>query len=1215
MKAPRRHVALAEGEIHPGVDARRCARRDAGAAERRARKGWPRALVIAALLHALGAKGAGDTDPLAITVDLSADPIRQVSIAGAKGGDELGSAVASLGDVDGDGAEEFAFYVGNTPDRPYALLVPGRKPFPERLDLGQSDRWALRLESERGEWSIWPQAIGDLDRDGLADFSFLSRPDAADPRPELRVFFGGRLEPGLLDVDAGGAAAGFREMVLRGSFEDGRVPTSCLAVEADGDGIPDLLVAMKRAATDLEGLTGKVFLIRGSGAWPDLLDLNDPGLAFSTTTMKASAKVPDEPDTASQNLGTSLARIGDLNGDGCEEFLVSAPGRDLGEEFDAGAAFLVWGRREWPEDLDLAEPGSGVTRFLGDTGRGRLGERLFSPGDFNGDGLADLALSALNGKALELVWGRSRYPEELIVNEASSDGHIWCGVRYGSEPRPLIIEPAAAGDLNGDGLADLALGIPYLEYSRAGISGTGCAYILLGNREISGSIGLALWPPHSIALPGHVLGALHGQAVAAADVDGDGFSDLVIGAPGSRVRAPDLPGAVRVIFGGEDFRGALEGRDFAPLGGRTAGGTRVVISGRGFSSRTTVSFGSLEPAEYRRIDSRTLVVITPQVDAERKVEVALADGDRRFVFPQPFLFSDRYCEVYAADDLEWRGLRIVDDGQRWHIGSFVDAAGDIDGDGRDDLFFANIGYPAVRPFMTPRPGRLYILYGRSVFPEEILMSEFEGYGTEIYSGSPNDWFGDHGTALGDFDGDGRGDLACFAGSPDGERGVFVILGGPMPPRVEAEWRVWVDRKGMRVRCPSTDEAAGYRLARGNDVNGDGLCDLLIGRVFGTDPVDGATRGTVSVLLGRRELEPEVALESLPVIVASPPEPRFWGRIEGCWGVGDVDGDGCDDIGLAARVPEDLETGQPYSYGVWLLFGRKVFPARLSLEEEGRRGGAIRLATGGPSIRCREMAGGDVDGDGFFDLWLAVATIGYRGPGSGGFLILGGERRSIPRDLSLGSPIGFDAHFSWVAGYNWDIVACAAGGDFDGDGLSNLILADEHALASGPGPPGRAFVIAPREFGGAVTPLNRIAEGVILEDGWFAYPEKVAFCGDINGDGIVDMAAGASGHGVYVLFGSGVAQETRAFRRGDANQNGRFELGDPIFVLTYLFANGAEPPCLDAADANDSGALDLADPIFLLNWLFAEGSPPPPPHQACGPDPTADDLTCRRSLCR
>ncbi|MBN1417548.1 MAG: hypothetical protein JXP34_02165 [Planctomycetes bacterium] len=83
-----------------------------------------------------------------------------------------------------------------------------------------------------------------------------------------------------------------------------------------------------------------------------------------------------------------------------------------------------------------------------------------------------------------------------------------------------------------------------------------------------------------------------------------------------------------------------------------------------------------------------------------------------------------------------------------------------------------------------------------------------------------------------------------------------------------------------------------------------------------------------------------------------------------------------------------------------------------------------------------------------------------------------------------------------------------------------------------------------------------------------------------------------------------------FRRGDTNGDGRVDLGDPIRLLAYLYAQGAPPACEDAADADDTGRLDLADPIFILNYLFAgKAAPPLPGPLTAGFDPTKDELYC------
>ncbi len=81
-----------------------------------------------------------------------------------------------------------------------------------------------------------------------------------------------------------------------------------------------------------------------------------------------------------------------------------------------------------------------------------------------------------------------------------------------------------------------------------------------------------------------------------------------------------------------------------------------------------------------------------------------------------------------------------------------------------------------------------------------------------------------------------------------------------------------------------------------------------------------------------------------------------------------------------------------------------------------------------------------------------------------------------------------------------------------------------------------------------------------------------------------------------------------FVRGDANVDGGIDISDAVLMLSSLFADSGRVLCEDAADADDNGALNITDPILLLGVLFGgEGALPPP--STCGPDPTADRLSC------
>ena len=73
------------------------------------------------------------------------------------------------------------------------------------------------------------------------------------------------------------------------------------------------------------------------------------------------------------------------------------------------------------------------------------------------------------------------------------------------------------------------------------------------------------------------------------------------------------------------------------------------------------------------------------------------------------------------------------------------------------------------------------------------------------------------------------------------------------------------------------------------------------------------------------------------------------------------------------------------------------------------------------------------------------------------------------------------------------------------------------------------------------------------------------------------------------------------------------IADPIAHLAVLFSGAPPFSCADAADINDDGQFDIADPVYELSYLFTGGFPPPDPFVACGTDPTADTLDCQNQL--
>ncbi|MBN1442737.1 MAG: dockerin type I repeat-containing protein [Planctomycetes bacterium] len=82
-----------------------------------------------------------------------------------------------------------------------------------------------------------------------------------------------------------------------------------------------------------------------------------------------------------------------------------------------------------------------------------------------------------------------------------------------------------------------------------------------------------------------------------------------------------------------------------------------------------------------------------------------------------------------------------------------------------------------------------------------------------------------------------------------------------------------------------------------------------------------------------------------------------------------------------------------------------------------------------------------------------------------------------------------------------------------------------------------------------------------------------------------------------------------YLRGDANADGRQDLSDAVYILSYLYTGGSVLTCMKAGDTNDSSLVDLSDAVYLLNHLYLGGLRPDDPWTECGRDPTPDELTC------
>ncbi len=455
--------------------------------------------------------------------------------------------------------------------------------------------------------------------------------------------------------------------------------------------------------------------------------------------------------------GASVATAGDLNGDGYSEVIVAAPAK----AGSLGAVRLYAGGPEPTQENSSWHKASNLE------GTPQFGYSVSSAGDVNGDGYSDIIVGAP-------YYDSGQTDEGAVFMYAGGESGLQASGYYWKKEGDLAgahfgFSAAGAGDVDGDGYDDVIVGAP--NYASGQVD-EGGAWVYRGSA--AGMISTPYW--HKLS---DQVGALFGFSVAGAgDTNGDGFAEVIIGAPMME----------------NDIDDADEGMLFVYRGSASGMGTTPYFSKDADKAGTHFGYSVASAGDTNRDGYADIIVGAPDYTSTYAAEggawVYLGRPDRIITSPDWYAYGGQASA---------------------HFGFSVAGAGDVNGDGYSDVI---VGAPDYADGQAGEGG-VWTYYGS-------VNGLFDTAAWHREAGQADAFYGFSVSTAGDVNGDGYADVvvgACGMTDDVTDEGTARVFLGSLSGLGSA---VWFGAGG------ELNSYYGYSVSTAGDVNGDGYDEVIIG---------------------------------------------------------------------------------------------------------------------------------------------------------------------------------------------------------------------------------------------------------------------------------------------------------------------------------------------------------------------------------------------------